>query len=94
MLRATHEAAIARVESQRDTAAFKAAQEEQQRRYWQARAELFIDRASAKQGLTHEPVMRHAEGSGVPVEPFALNPFGGMGISIIDSSRTDGKAVS
>lgn len=62
----------------------------QQAAYWRARAELFIDRAAARAGLTHEPVMRPVPE--VPIDPFAGNPFAGVGISVIDSTREDGRA--
>ena len=85
VLRAVHDVQVEALE--REIADLRAS-----KAYWRARAELFIDRSAAKAGLTHEPVMRHAGVADVPVDPFALNPFGGMGIQEIDTSRSDGRA--
>lgn len=90
MLRATHVAAMAEQKSAIEIATYRAAQAESQAEYWRRRAELFIDRASAKAGITHEPVMRDMD---IPVDAFAHNPFGGMGINMIDSTRADGRTA-
>lgn len=84
MFRATHRAAVAEAQSAVALANYKAAQAEAQVEYWRRRAELFIDRASAKAGITHEPVMHEMQ---IPVDPYANNPFGGMGVQFIDSSK-------
>lgn len=90
LFRATHEARMAELAGARDLAVFKAAQAEAQADYWRRRAELFLDRAAAKAGITHEPVMRGP--SEVPIDPFAMNPFGGFSLTEFDSTATDGKA--
>jgi hypothetical protein len=53
--------------------------------YWKKRAELYIDRASAKAGLTHEPVM--AERS--PVEDIT-SALAGAGMMEFDSTKLKG----
>lgn len=89
VLRAVHEAQIAEAESRVNAAHFRAAQAESQTEYWRKRAELFIDRASARVGLTHEPVMRET-----PVTPAAMeasSPFAGIGLHVFDSTTEDGR---
>jgi len=58
--------------------------------YWRARAELFLDRAAARAGISHEPIMTGP--SDIPIDPFAVNPFGGLALTEFDSTKTDGKA--
>jgi hypothetical protein len=89
MLRATHEARLAEQKSATEIATFRAVQAESQAEYWRRRAELFIDRAAAKVGITHEPVMREMN---IPVDAYANNPFAGMGINLIDTTREDGRS--
>lgn len=90
VLRAVHTAQMAEAESRVNAAHFRAAQAESQAEYWRKRAELFIDRASAKTGVSHEPVMRET-----PVDHrVEVSPFMGIGINVIDSTREDGKPVA
>jgi hypothetical protein len=92
MFRSTHSLLLERERAASALAAFRAAQAESQAEYWRRRAELFLDRAAAKAGVSHEPVMRENPIAGI--DPFAANPFGGIGISEIDSTREDGKVAS
>lgn len=85
VLRAVHEAEVGAL-------ARELAESRRQESYWRARSELFIDRAAAKAGITHEPVMRHAGVEDIPVDPFAANPFAGIGVSVFDSTKADGRA--
>jgi hypothetical protein len=85
MLRATHDAALAEVKSQADTATFRAVQAEGQAAYWRQRAELFIDRAAARAGISHEPVMR--ETTPPSTDPFVNNPMAGAFMTSFDSTK-------
>ncbi len=91
MFRSTHALALEKERAASALAAFRAAQAESQAEYWRRRAELFLDRAAARAGVSHEPVMRENPVAGI--DPYAANPFGGIGISMIDSTRDDGRAV-
>lgn len=88
LLRAVHDAQLAEAESRVNAANFRAVQAESQAEYWRKRAELFIDRASAKAGVSHEPVMRETPPAVLDAES---SPFAGIGISVIDSTREDGR---
>ena len=58
--------------------------------YWQTRCELYIDRAAAKAGIAHEPVMT---GERTLVDQLAQIPvFGGVGIDVVDSTKPGWKA--
>jgi hypothetical protein len=85
VLRAVHEAEIAAKD--RELAEARA-----QLAYWRARSELFIDRAAAKAGITHEPVMRNGDDPPI-VHPLDPNPLAGFGINVIDSTRHDGRVA-
>jgi hypothetical protein len=90
LLRAVHNAQMAEAESRVNAANFRAAQAESQAEYWRKRAELFIDRASARVGLTHEPVMRETPVAS-PSAMEASSPFAGIGLHVFDSTTEDGR---
>lgn len=52
--------------------------------YWQKRAELYIDRAASRAGITHEPVM--TETATPPVE--MLSALAGMAMQEFNSTET------
>ena len=57
----------------------------QREAYWRTRAEMFLDRATARAGLSHEPVMRER----TPEQILgALPPFAGAGLMEFDSTKT------
>lgn len=92
LLRSRHDALIAELQGRLDLAVFRAAQADEQAVYWRRRAELFLDRATARVGITHEPVMREGgEQRNNAVDPMLANAFSGMGMDAFDSTKVDGK---
>jgi hypothetical protein len=85
MLRARHDAIVARHEERELRLERERDHAKGEREYWQRRAELFIDRASARTGVSHEPVMRDTPVPGL--DPFASHPFAGIGIGEFDSTK-------
>jgi hypothetical protein len=85
MLRATHDAEVGRLEERLIAKERECEHLREGKKYWRQRAELFIDRAAAKAGVTHEPVMRETPVPGL--DPFSAHPFAGIGLSEFDSSK-------
>lgn len=85
MLRATHHGEIARLEERQIRLEREREHAQAEANYWRKRAELFIDRASAKAGITHEPVMRENPIAGL--DPFSATPFAGIALSEFDSTK-------
>lgn len=88
--RARHDAIVAELRGRLELAVFRAVQSDAQVEYWRKRAELFLDRASARVGITHEPVMREG-GEPRQTEHEAVNSFAGFGVAVIDSTKPDFK---